>query len=253
MSLQGKKVVITRPKHQSDTIIKRLEAKGAIPIFFPTIEIKMAADTAALDQAIKNIEAYDWVVITSANGVNFFLQRMEELGIDSAILNKKKIATVGTVTQEKLASKNIKVDFIPAQFVADILGETLPINKGDKVLLPQSDIARKKLISQLKDRGAIVNSFTAYETRTKSIDLDSMNELIGSDLDWICFTSASTAKGLEQAFKDHQKEIPNTPCAVIGPVTQKAALAKGFNVVASADPHTVDGLIAAMTNNSSQY
>ncbi len=77
----------------------------------------------------------------------FFLQRMKELGIDSAILNKKKIATVGTVTQEELASRNIKVDFIPAQFVADILGETLPINKGDKVLLPQSDIARKKLIN----------------------------------------------------------------------------------------------------------
>ena len=251
MSLQDKKVVITRPWHQSQTLINRLKKKGAIPIVFPTIDIKMATQTTALDDAIKNIDQYDWVVITSANGVNYFLQRMEELNVDLSILNNKKIATVGTVTQERLASRNIQVDFVPERFVADVLGATLPIQKGEKILLPQSDIAREKLIKQLEDRGATVNSFTAYETKLRPVKKEEVENLLAQNIDWICFTSASTSQGMEKAFKDNAIAIPDIPCAVIGPVTYSAAIERGFNIKVVADPHTVDGLIDAMTNANS--
>lgn len=246
MSLEGKKIIITRPRHQSESLIKKLEAKGAIPIVFPTIEIQMASDTRDLDQAIQHIQDYDWVVITSANGVNFFIQRMEELGIDPSILNQKKVATVGTITQENLAAKNIQVDFVPEQFVADVLGETLPLEKGEKILLPQSDIARKKLIAQLEERGAKVNSITAYETTLRSVSKEDLEDVLAQEPDWVCFTSASTSKGMEKAFQDHKLDIPNIPCAVIGPVTERAAKARGFHVAVCAEPHTVDGMIEGM-------
>jgi uroporphyrinogen-III synthase len=236
MSLEGKKIIITRPRHQSESLIKKLEAKGAIPIVFPTIEIQMASDTRDLDQAIQHIQDYDWVVITSANGVNFFIQRMEELGIDPSILNQKKVATVGTITQENLAVKNIQVDFVPEQFVADVLGETLP----------QSDIARKKLIAQLEERGAKVNSIKAYETTLRSVSKEDLEDVLAQEPDWVCFTSASTSKGMEKAFQDHKLDIPNIPCAVIGPVTERAAKARGFHVAVCAEPHTVDGMIEGM-------
>ena len=93
----------------------------------------------------------------------------------------------------------------------------------------------------------------AYETKLIPVKKEVLENLLAQKIDWICFTSASTSKGLEKAFKDNALAIPNIPCAVIGPVTHTAAIERGFNVKAVADPHTVDGLIEAMTNNSSPY
>lgn len=238
--------MITRPENQSEIFINKLKDLGANPIVFPVIEIVPPVDYTEMDEKINALDEYDWLVLTSVNGANFFIDRILKLADNLKVLDHLKIAVVGSITEEELIKKGLKVAFVPSKYVADTIGEELPINKGDKILFPRSTIARKKVINRLKERGAIIDELAAYQTQTCIHDALKMKEILAKQIDFITFTSASCVNGLRQNLKKHSVENLPGRIACIGPITKKAAEKHAFQVNIMAEPYTVDGLIQQM-------
>ncbi|MBM4325432.1 MAG: uroporphyrinogen-III synthase, partial [Deltaproteobacteria bacterium] len=117
--LLGKKILITRAREQSREFTTRLKRLGAEVIEFPTIEIVPPSSWKGVDHAVAKLKSYDWVIFTSANGVNFFFQRLKEKGKNRHLLSGSKICAIGPATAEQLRKKNIRVDLIPKEFIAE--------------------------------------------------------------------------------------------------------------------------------------
>src|SRR5438105_5710847 len=118
-SLAGKRVVITRPREKSDAFSQDLQARGAVPILLPTVEIKPINDNVELDDAIEHIDRYDWAIFTSANGVVTFWQRLAAKGLSPVALKDVSIAAVGSATAKVLRARGFDVRFVPEEFVAE--------------------------------------------------------------------------------------------------------------------------------------
>lgn len=242
MSLQGKTVLITRPEEQSNIFIEKLKAQGAIPYVLPLIEITPPDEWNEIDAAIERLDQYQWLILSSVNGAKFFIERMISLGIDLNTLKELRIAVVGKVTQEELEKRGIKVDFVPSKFVADTIGEELPLNGGEQILFPRSHIARKKVIQLLTNRGAQLDEVVAYQTKIINHDEKFLSEVLSKKIDYITFTSASCVNGYRLNLENTDIQV-NAKIACIGPITKKAAEHHGIKVDIMAEPYTVDGLI----------
>ena len=135
--LFGKGVVITRPEKQADDLAQLLTNEGANPIHFPTIKIVPPSDWRDLDAAIKNLEDYDWLIFTSANGVAFFFERLFAKNKDIRDLKGVKICCIGPATAQQVESKGIRVDLVPKKFISEgILESFSGINlQGKKILI----------------------------------------------------------------------------------------------------------------------
>jgi len=118
-SLFGKGVVITRPEKQADDLAKLLIKEGAHPLHFPTIKIVPPPNWRELDKAIKNLEEYEWLIFTSANGVAFFFERLFAKKKDIRDLKGIKICCIGPATAQQVANKGIKVDLVPQKFISE--------------------------------------------------------------------------------------------------------------------------------------
>src|SRR5579859_2980378 len=165
--LTGKRIVITRAERQSADFANMIREAGAIPILFPTIQIEPIANNVELDSALQHLAEYDWIVFTSANGVLLVLQRMEQLGIPIATLNKYYIAVIGPGTAIHLRERKIRVDLLPDKYVAENLFDVLLTKNmvaGKRFLLLRADIARPTLREQLIEYGATVAEVPVYQT-----------------------------------------------------------------------------------------
>ena len=239
--LFGKKFLVTRARAQASKLSSALENLGAEVVECPTIKIAAPADNfRQLDAAIKNLRGFDWLIFTSANGVEKFFERLKAHNLDARALNK--IAAIGSATADKLANFGIIADVVPKNFVAESLAESLKdFVGGKKVLIARAEEARDVLPETLKTFGAEVTIAAAYRTLAeefKQIDFDA--------LDMITFTSSSTVKNFVAAYGvDALKKIPS---AAIGPIT--AATLETFNVTPAvvAEEFTIGGLVDAIKN-----
>jgi uroporphyrinogen III methyltransferase/synthase len=159
-------VVITRPEKQADDLARLLIKEGANPIHFPTIKIVPPPDWRDLDAAIKNLEDYDWLIFTSANGVAFFFERLLAKNKDIRDLKGVKICCIGPATAQQVESKGIRVDLVPEEIYFRRNPESFSgINlKGKKILIARAAEARDVLPEGLKKLGAKVDVVTAYVT-----------------------------------------------------------------------------------------
>lgn len=251
--LFGQTVVVTRTRQQASDLSNRLMELGAEVIEAPTIELSEPADWTAGDEVLRSIPAFDWVVFTSQNGVQFTKRRLLELGLDARAFASARIAAIGDATARMIRQELfLSVDLCPESFVAEALAEALRekgVVRGGRFLLLRADIARPILKERLLADGAVeVRDVPIYETRpAASLPAGLIEALAAGDANWITFTSSSTVKGfLSLLGPDAKATLGNVKLASIGPITSETLRDLGFVPTIEADTFNIEGLVNAI-------
>ena len=250
--LFGKGIVITRPERQADDLACLLSAEGAQPISFPTIKIVPPISWRELDCAIDKLTTYDWMIFTSANGVQYFFERLREKQKDIRDLKGIKICCIGPATARQIEDKGIKVDLVPKQFIAEgILESFAAMNlKGSKILLPRASKARNVLPEGLKKLGASVDVIATYQTVNSGRKKEEIAALINdSKVDVITFTSSSTVTNFVEIMGRDFTLPAHVDVACIGPVTAATAKKAGFRIDISQEEYTMEGLVQSLVDH----
>jgi uroporphyrinogen III methyltransferase/synthase len=239
--LFGRTVVVTRAREQASELRARLEALGAEVVELPTIAIE------AIEFVVPELDAYRWVVFTSANGVDALFERgLLPRALDARALAPVRVAAIGPGTAAALARRGVRADLVPAQFVAEALVDAFPDpeHRGERVLLARAEAARDALPDGLASRGYSVDVLAVYRTVTADPDPEAVARVRAGAVDAITFTSSSTVAN----FCDALGSLPEPQPAIvsIGPVTSATARERGLRVDVEADPHTIDGVIDAV-------
>ncbi len=249
--LLGKKVVVTRARAQASDMILQLTELGADCLEYPVIKIIPPEDFSSLDAAIDNLAAYDWIIFTSVNGVEFFFKRLSELGKDARALGNLRTACIGPVTSERLKSYGINTDILPESFRAESIIEAFKNETvaGKRVLLPRAAEARPILPEELSKRGAKIDEIPTYHTISDTENVDQLiRQLEQGEIDLITFTSSSTVTNFKKLIPKDRFDVlmKNVTIASIGPITSETAEKNGFNVHIEAKSYTIDGLCEAI-------
>jgi uroporphyrinogen III methyltransferase/synthase len=264
LPLAGKTILVTRAAEQSSQFKDLLEQQGATVIDMPALAITPPSSWEGLDRAIANLTDFDWLILTSANGVEYFFNRLAALGKDTRALAGIKIAVVGKKTAATLKQKNLQPDFIPPDFVADSLVEHFPETLRDRqILFPRVETGgREVLVKQLSDRGAKIVEVAAYQSSCPSeIESHAWFALQQRQVDIITFASSKTVRNfarlLEQALKANPEEtlqslLANVTLASIGPQTSQTCQELFGRVDVEAKEYTLEGLTEALIQIRSQ-
>ncbi len=251
LPLFGKKIVITRARAQASDLVKQLARLGAHCIEIPTIKIVPPADNTPLRQAIEQIDTYDWVVLTSVNGVKYFFETLFDMGKDVRILGHLKFACIGPVTKERLADYGIISDILPETYQAEsvITAFSATDIKDKNVLLPRAKNARTVLPEELSNMGARVHEIITYETELDAGGQEKLMDMLKNrDIDMVTFTSSSTVSNffslLDQA--DPKDLLDAVTLASIGPITSDTIRTLGFKPDIEAAEFTIPGLVNAI-------
>lgn len=238
LPLHGIRVAITRPYSQSPDTAYKLMALGAEAIEYPTIEIVPPLSYLALDEAIVNLERYDWLIFTSANGVRAFADRLAASPRDLRGL-RAKLCTVGPMTRKTVEDMHLKVDVVPKEYVAEsIVAAMAPYDmQGKHVLIPRATVARDTVPQALKALGATVTIAEAYRTVVPASGPAPI-------ADWVTFTSSSTVKNF--LALNEAGAIARYKTASIGPITTETLRMHGIEPTVEATPHTTEGVINAI-------
>ena len=251
--LFGRRVVVTRARAQAGELSRRLEALGAEVFEFPTIEIKPPKDFGPVDGAIRNLDSFDWIVFTSANGVEYFLKRLRHHDLDlRAVPRRAKVAAIGPATALKVEEAGLRVDVTPEEYKAESLIEALvddPL-EGKKVLIPRARVAREVLPEKLREAGAEVVVPPTYESVPSPGGKERLKELLeNGEVDCVTFTASSTVENFARAFDgEASRLLSRTSVACIGPITARTARDHGLRVDAEANEYTISGLIEAVVD-----
>ena len=246
--LFGKRVLVTRARAQASLLAEKLETLGAACTEAPAIRIQPPADGfGALDEAVGKIDSFNWLIFTSANGVNYFFDRLLAAGRDSRALGRAKICAIGSATAKALQGYGIIADVVPAEFRAEGILAALEgkVSTEDKVLLPRAAEARNVLPEELGRKGIDVTVVPAYETVAGESDgAEICRQLSEGEIDVITFTSSSTVKNLAKILGEGAAELINSvKTAAIGPVTAATCREQGIRVDIEAKEYTIDGLV----------
>ena len=247
--LFGKKILNTRARSQASTLTKKLESLGAEVIEFPTIKITAPTDNFnGLDAAVKNLRGYDWIIFTSANGVEKFFERLKNFKLDARAFCNSKVAAIGTSTAEKLSNFGIIADVIPAEFRAESLIDALKDEVESKnILIARAEIARDILPRELEKFGAKVTVAAAYKTVAENENIDAVKtQLDNGEIDFVTFTSSSTVENFVKAFG--VESLSKVKTAAIGPITAQTLKNFGVDVAIVAETFTINDLVDAIKN-----
>ena len=248
--LFGRRIVVTRARAQVSSLSATLERLGAEVIEMPTIRILPPDDPGPLDKAVAKLEAFDWIVFTSANGVDGFFSALARAGLDSRALGSVRICTIGPATAGRLGQFGLRSDLQPKQFLSTEVVEALAAQEdlaGARILCPRADIAPPDMVDALAARGAVVREVTAYRTAPDCGGAEEVVAMMASDeIDWITFTSSSTVKNFFDVIKPETVRLHGARLASIGPATSAALGRLGFSPAVQADPHTIEGLVNAI-------
>ena len=256
LPLHNQTILVTRAANQAQTFRNLLENEGATVIEMAALEIRPPSSWEALDQALNTLSSFDWLILTSANGVKFFFQRLEELGIDRATLNPIKIAVVGKKTAKVLEKYGFTPTFIPPNFVADSLVESFPENlSGKRILFPRVESGgREVLIQEFQQKGADVIAVSAYQSSCpEKPDLVAIEALKAQQIDIITFASSKTVKyfydlllPIFSSGVNLEQVLAPVAIASIGPQTSQACQKWLGRCDLEAKEYTLEGLTQAI-------
>ncbi len=249
--LIGKRILITRAQEQSAEFTSHLKRLGAEVIVFPTIEIVPPLRWDRLDQAIARLQAYDWAIFTSANGVHFFWQRLKQKGCRFRIPSSLRVCAIGPATANQLKQKGIPVDYIPKEYIAEAIldGFKKMAIQGSQILLARARIARDVLPEGLRKLGAEVDVVEVYRTVKPKGGARKLRQLLtDEDIDVITFTSSSTVNHFVELLKKENLKacLKGIAIACIGPVTTRTAKAWGMRVQIQPEAYTIPALTRAI-------
>jgi uroporphyrinogen-III synthase len=241
-ALAGKRVVITRPVDDAGDLAELLRAEGAEVLEAPAIEILPAAATGPLDEAVADLceGGFAWVVFSSPRAVDAVCERMDRLGYRRGVA--AMIAAVGPATAAALVEAGFHVHLVADPHTTEALAEEFPAGRG-RVLLPRADIAPSGVEEALAAKGWTPVRVVAYRTGlSATLPNDVSAALAAGRVDAVTFSSASIVRGFARLTAERE----GFAAVCIGPVTARAAREEGFSVAATAEPHTIRGLVEAL-------
>ncbi len=249
--LFGRRIVVTRARKQASDLVEKLSQLGAACVEMPVIEIQPARDLFLLDDAIKEIRQYDWLVFTSVNGVDAFFDRLHFLGFDTRVLGRLKTAAIGPATARQMQKNGLNADIVPESYRAESVVEAFADQNvaGQKILLPRAEGARPVLPEELSKMGAQVDEILSYRTIQGQAGAKQLAaELRSGGVDMVTFTSSSTVKNFMTLLPESEAAglLSNTAIAAIGPITADTASEMGLKADVIADQYTIDGLCKAI-------
>ena len=257
MPLADKTILVTRAAEQSSKFTTLLQQQGAKVVEMPALSITPPSDWTALDRAIANLSQFHWLILTSANGVEYFFSRLNSLGYDVRALGKIKIAVVGRKTAKVLQSRQINSDFIPPNYVADSLAANFPEDLMEqKLLFPRVETGgRNILVKELSDRGAEVVEVAAYQSQCpKKIEPQAWRALQQGQIDIVTFASSKTVKNFCKLLQQQsdlatiESVLADVCIASIGPQTSTTCRELLGRVDLEAEEYTLEGLTMAIAN-----
>ena len=256
--LQGRTVVVTRAASQADELTTLLESYGATVLICPTIEIREPDSYERLDEALDHLYGYDWLIFTSTNGVEFFLKRLTNRGLEVGDLDEMRVCAIGQKTADKLHDAHVHVDIVPSESTGEGVFAALTEFAGGperlqnlNILLPRAAVGRDYLPKALEDAGARVDVVAAYQTvLPENFDRGRVRAMLAGSGDCIAFTSPSTIKNLAKLFDtpDLGNALPGVVIACIGPVTAATATEYGLKVDVQPAQQNVNDLAQAIAH-----
>jgi uroporphyrinogen-III synthase len=255
--LQNVRVLVGRARHQASALSAELRARGAKVAEIPFIEIRRPRSYRALDTALLNLRNYDWIILTSVNGVNAFWARLQELGLSKNALRYSKIAAIGPSTKKALEDRGVRVNVMPSEYVAEMVVKALR-NKvsGKRILLARAKVARDVIPNELRKAFAIVDVVEAYETVVPPASSKRLRALLANPRrspHVITFTSSSTVKNFFASIgkktgkkSKRNRQLEGIHFASIGPITSETLRQMGCEVHIEAKKYTIPGLVQAI-------
>lgn len=267
-SLCGIRVLVGRARHQAGALSAELRKLGADVLEIPFIEIRRPKSFRPLDTALKSLASYDWLILTSVNGVEAMWARMEKLRLNKQAIAHLRIAAIGPATKKAIEQRELKVDVVPKEYVAESVVRSLRKKvRGKRVLLVRAKVARDVIPRELRKAGASVDVFEAYETivpQSSRLKLQAALKTPSRRPHVVTFTSSSTVRNfvelLEPGRLRAQERARGQECprhtkldgilmASIGPVTSSTLRELGLPVDIKAKEFTIPGLVAAIARN----
>jgi uroporphyrinogen III methyltransferase/synthase len=250
--LFGQRIVVTRRAEQAGTFAPRLAELGADVLEVPTIKLTHPTERDAIIDCLLELNSYDWLIFTSANGVTAFFDLFFKRFQDLRDIGGTRIAAVGPKTAAKLRELHLQVDLQPEEFIGRKIAEAFKKYQdidNVKMCLLRAEVANQDLPDALHEMGAIVDDIAIYKTVAETEDrTGAAARLLEEGADWVTFTSSSTVEHFHARFDLPKlvKQFPQLKLASIGPETSKAIAALGLKPALEAKEHTTDGLIAAL-------
>lgn len=269
--LKGIRVLVGRARHQAGSLSTELRKNGAQVIEIPFIEIRKPRSFRPLDSALRKLESYDWLILTSVNGVEAMWERLAKLGLSLELereghfspaarhnqqAKRLRIAAIGPATKKAIEQRGVSVSIVPKQYVAESVVRSLRAKvKGKRVLLVRAKIARDVIPQELRRAGAHVDVVEAYETAVPKSSRTRLQRLMKDSRrrpHVVTFTSSSTVRNfvnLLSARGQAKQRIPQMDGVLmssIGPVTSATLRELGLPVQIKAKVFTIPGLVAAL-------
>ncbi|MTH52951.1 hypothetical protein GKZ89_05970 [Bacillus mangrovi] len=240
--LEGKRILVTRERSQAASFVRLLEQNGAVPVICPMIEFRPAGNEQTILNVLGRLDAYDWLIFTSANGVRYFEAFMKQGRF--SVPEKIRTAAVGVKTAECLEAIAIKPDIIPDKFSGEQLAEKLAgaVKKGERVLIIRGNLSRQAVYKKLNDIQIAAEELVLYENKPVRGNEQERTKLL-LDADYITFTSPSIAEACLKLLEEAEAPFPVFAC--IGDVTAETVRKYGYDGLI-ARPFTGEGLVQAM-------
>ncbi len=276
MPLKTIRILVGRARHQAGALSAELRKLGATVLEIPFIEIRKPRSFNALDTALQNLSNYDWLILTSANGVEAMWERLDKLRLtlgnvreghdfSRAVRAEKRnpalaaegvrIAAIGPATKKAIEQRGMKVDVVPKEYVAESVVKSLRKRvKGKRVLLVRAKVARDVIPDELRQAGAVVDVVEAYETVVPESSRTRLRAAFKNPARTphvITFTSSSTVRNFVALVGKRPGSFAETQFASIGPVTSSTLRELGLEVDIEAREFTIPGLVAAIVRSLS--
>jgi uroporphyrinogen III methyltransferase/synthase len=250
LPLFGQRILVTRPEEEMDRSAEDLEALGAEVIEAPMIAIKPLEDFGRLDETLRRLSSFDWLVFTSGNGVRHFLDRLEAVGLDLRTLGGVKIAAIGPATAEALRSYRLRADLVPESYRSEALAEALqPLVQGQNVLLARADRGRTLLKDELSEVACVEQVAVYRNADSESLPETALRRLTKGSVDWITLTSSAMTRRLHALLPEEARDRirrGEIRLAALSPVTASAARDLGWPASVEAAEYTWPGLVRAI-------
>jgi uroporphyrinogen III methyltransferase/synthase len=251
--LFGKRVLVTRPEDRVQGLARQLRDEGAAAICHPAIRIAPPDDPAPLARAVAQASSYQWIVWTSASGVDAFFAEVDRQERDARVIGSARIAAIGPATARALAARGLRADAMPSEFRGEAAAQVvLDAHGGDllgvRVLLPRAAVARDVLPDTLRAAGASVDVVHAYQNVPAEESESAIRRaILDREVDVVTLTAPSTAESVARILgASALADLAPLTVASIGPVTTAAAERLGIRVDVTAAAYTAEGMVAAL-------
>jgi uroporphyrinogen-III synthase len=250
-ALSGVRVLVGRARHQAGALSGELRQLGATVLEIPFIEIRRPRSFQPLDGALKVLDSYDWLILTSVNGVEAMWDRLGKLHLTEKNLDGLHIAAIGPATRKAIEQRGVTVDVVPKEYVAESVVRSLRRRvKGKRVLLVRAKVARDVIPTQLRAAGGEVDVVEAYETVVPQSSRTRLRTALANPRrrpHVVTFTSSSTVRNFLGLLGARTANLKGIRFASIGPVTSSTLRELGLRVDIAAKEFTIPGLLKAIT------